>query len=404
MLTINALFVNIANLGIRFTNTYLLSKKKYTLTEVNSNSLLIAVLVGCISYLSYFLFRDFINTKFLAGIKPLYVLLSIYLVPFILYSQYWSGIMAGLNKFFLISIIDISTSLIGAFLSIIFVLNWELDGILWLWFFTGICLFLLRMYFINRIEKIRLKLSWRIFKESLSFGFVGHLGNIAYNIYSRFDIFVINYFSGVSSVGFYSLASTIAEKVSFIPGAITTAANPRLGSSKAQDANELTAKLSRHTIFTSALTALCILLVAPWGIPLLYGRDFLPTIKPLMILLFGITFMPVSSSLSSFFTFQRGKPCIATTVGWITLTLNIPMCIFLTSRFGFQGAALAITITYLVEFTILSSLFIRTSKMKIRDIFIVKSEDIKAYFRLIIDNITKVKLFLNYPTLCRYLG
>ncbi len=394
VLTINALVVNIAILGIRFTNTYLLSKKKYSLNEVNSNSILIAVLIGIISFVGYLLFREFINTKFLKEIRPLYVFLSVSLIPFILYAQYWRGMVAGLNKFLLISALDISATVIGAFLSIIVVLNWGLDGVLWLWFVTGTCLSLLNIYLLNRIERIKLKFSWKIFKESLSFGFVGHLGNMAYHIYSRFDIFIVNFFAGVTGVGFYSLASTISEKVSFIPSTITTATNPRLGSSRAQEANELAAKLSRHTLFTSALTALCIIVVAPWGIPLLYGRDFLPAVKPLLILLLGITFMPVSSSLSSFFTFYKGKPRIPTTVSWVTLSINIPLCIFLTSRFGFQGTALAIAITYLVQFAILSSLFVRTSKMKIRDVFIAKPEDIKAYFRLIVENISKLKLFL----------
>lgn len=396
VLTINTLVVNVANMGIRFTNTYILSKGKYNLIEVNSNSILIAILVGAVSLIGYLLFGEFINTKFFKEIKPLYVFLSISLIPFTLYSQYWRGAMAGLNKFFLISVLDILSAIIGVFLSIIVVLTWGLSGVLWLWFITGICLSLLELYFINRIEKVRLRFSWRVFKDILCFGFVGHLGNIACYIYSKIDVFIVNFFSGVTGVGFYSLATTVAENVSFVPNAITTATNPRLGSSKSQDANKLAAKLSRHNLFTSALTALCILIVIPWGIPLLYGHDFLPTIKPLMILLPGMIFMPVSSSLASFFTFHKGKPGIPATVSWISLLVNIPLCIFLTAKFGFPGTAMAVAITHLLQFTILSSLFITTSKVKIGDSFIARPEDIKAYFSLIIENITKIKLFLRH--------
>ncbi|MFH1776621.1 MAG: oligosaccharide flippase family protein [Candidatus Omnitrophota bacterium] len=394
VLTINAFIINIANVGIRFTNTYMLSKGKYNINEVNSNSILIAGLISAIAFIGYFLSGGFINARFLKEIRPLYIILSISLIPFALYSNYWRGIMAGLNKFFLISVMDVSIAIIGLFLSIAVVLKWGLNGVIWLWFITSIVIFLLELFLINKIERIKLKFSWKCFKESISFGFVGHLGNIAYHIYSRIDVFIVNFFLGVTGVGFYSLASTIAEKVVFVPGVITTVSNPRLGSSSQKEANELSGRLFRHTLLAASFTALCILIIAPWGIPLLYGKDFLPSVKPLLILLAGMVFMPVSSSISSFFIFHKGEPKVPAMVSWISLFINIPLCVILTTKYGFKGTAGAIALTYLLQFLILASLFLRVSKMRISDAFIAGRDDIKAYALLITENIKKAKLYL----------
>lgn len=399
VITINAIMVSLGDLGITFTNTYLLAKGRYSLSKVNSNSIIFAVLIGAVTMLGYLTFRRPLHNSFLKEIEPTYMLVGIGLIPFSLYTQFWGSMMVGLNRMTLISKLGIATAVVSSILTFVVLLVFRLGivGLLGLWVISGITSALLRLYLLSKEERIRIYFDYKVLKESFAFGLKGHLGNIAYHIYHRLDIFLINYFTGVTGVGYYSLAVSLAEKTRFLPDPIINASTPRIGSANKEDAEVLTSRVIRHTVLLSAITAIILLFAAPWVIPFAYGNEFLPTITPLLILLPGTIFISACFVMCSFFTYQMGRPEIPSVCGWIVLAVNLPLCTWLTAKHALVGASIAMSLTYLVAFLITLFCYIRATRQSLRDILLIKGVDIYTYIELLKRFIGSLRGFLVTP-------
>lgn len=396
VITINASIVGLGDLGINFTNTYLLAKDRCTLSKVNSNSIVFAVLIGTVTMLGYLTFRRPLHSSFLKEIEPVYMLVSIGLIPFSLYTQFWGSMMVGLNRMTLISKLGIATTVVSSILTCVVLLVFKLGivGLLGLWGVSSITSALLRIYLLSREERIRIHFDYKFFKETFFFGIKGYLGNVAYHIYHRFDIFLINYFTGVTGVGYYSLAVSLAEKTRFLPDPIINASTPRIGSANKDDAKVLTSRVIRHTILLSAITAIILLFAAPWVIPFAYGDEFLPTITPLLILLPGTIFLSACFVLCSFFTYQLGRPEIPTICGWVALAVNLPLCIWLTAKHALIGASLAMSLTYLVAFLTTLIWYRKATRQPLCDTLLIKGADIYAYIDLLKGFLDFLRYFL----------
>ncbi|MCP4607832.1 MAG: hypothetical protein GY845_03850 [Planctomycetes bacterium] len=177
----------------------------------------------------------------------------------------------------------------------------------------------------------------------------------------------------------YALAVGIAEKLWILPGSIATILFPRVSSIKIQDANNLTPKVSRHTLSIMLLLALVLLLVCKPIIRIMYGFAYFPSVKPFMLLLPGI----VALSVSKIFTADlagRGKPEYGTLAALISLAVNIPLNIYLIPRWGIAGAAFASTVAYCLVTLISLIAFLKISGNSLLDTLIIKKQDIQTYF------------------------
>lgn len=383
VLTVSLLVSNLGSLGMGFTNLYLLAKGKAAVRQVNLNSLLMACLLGLGFLLLYLLLRGPLHAGILREVEPKYVLLGMSVIPLTLYQGFWGGIASGLKKFALTSRLEMIVTVLttAALLLVLLVGKWGLAGVLGVWA-GGIVLFtLVRVALALSWDRLRPTLSWPLLKESLAFGGRGHLGNIAFYIYSRLDIWAVNYYAGVTGVGLYSLAVSLAERTWFLPTPIINAANPRIGEAKREEAGPYTALIIRHTLLLGMGTALAILVVSPWAIPLLYGEEFRPSVAPLLILLPGAILILVSMTISNYFTFQLGRPEIPAIMAWATLAVNAPLMIGLTSRYGFNGAAAATTLTYLFRFTLAVLWFFRASGQR-GTVLLPRPTDLLPYLSL----------------------
>lgn len=109
----NEVVVNFGNMGVGFTNIYLISKRKRNVRGIHSNSIFIALFITGLTFLLYWITKDYLHSNVLKGVNPLFTLVGIGLVPVTLYGLYWSLIMAGLKKFELMSKLNICLSIIG---------------------------------------------------------------------------------------------------------------------------------------------------------------------------------------------------------------------------------------------------------------------------------------------------
>lgn len=382
--TTTALIVGLANCGIDFTGTYLLAKGKYSLREVNSNSLILSLAISVVVLLLYAMTRGFLAATVFKGIDEPFVLYAFLTIPFALYTRYWGSMMLGLNKIWLMNRLEIATGLVGAAFSfvVLVILRWGIWGLLGQSAFFAVALTAVRLFFVWKLDGLSLTLDRRLLRESLHFGVRGHIGNIAGAILLRADGFIVNYFGGTVAVGYYSLASSLAQKIPLLTVPITTAANPVITCSEREYAGDLTARVIRHSLLLVLVGAGAMVVAGPFIVPLLYGNEFLPAVAPLRILSLGLIPETVALIIAVYITGQLGKPEIGSVVAWLDLVIFLPLALYLTSVMGFTGTAAALSATYLFDGLVFIALFSSKSRQALRQFLVFRPADVAVYFSM----------------------
>ncbi|BDZ69138.1 flippase [Methanobacterium ferruginis] len=371
------------SLGISISNTYYGVKGEYKWSELASNSLIVAFVLGVILSVFFLLFF-FFEQSFLKDIEPNLILISAVSTPFILLMPYFQYILLGQNRIkeYNFSIIFQNIFYLSLISLILLFLHGNLFGIIISWTFTSIVASIVPVVLVYKNTPFRLHFNSNIFKKTTKFGLQAYLGNVFQFLNYRVDLFLISTLSTFANVGYYSISVAIAESLWYLPGAVGTIVFARTPGLSDEDKNRLTPIICRNTFFVTLVLGLILIFLGKYIILFLFGSQYLPAIKPLWALIPGIIALSVCKVLSNEIT-GRGKPMINTYAAIISLLLNIPLNIILIPQLGILGSALASSISYTVTTVIVLVNFLKLSKNTVFDTLILKKEDIKIYKEII---------------------
>jgi O-antigen/teichoic acid export membrane protein len=127
--------------------------------------------------------------------------------------------------------------------------------------------------------------------------------------------------------------------------------------------------------------SLVIFSTAPVIVPLLFGTVFTPTVLPLWCLLPGVIMWSMGRSLAPFISYQCGKPWLNTAYASIAFAINIGALFLFIPHFGIVGASLAASVSYAVNFILISWAFIRLSGASVRSTFLPSWEDMASVMK-----------------------
>ena len=374
------LLATFGTLGIGVANLYFVGKKKYKIADITSNSVVLASGLGIIFAATFLLYFYYFHPSFLKGADPLCVLIATLVLPFSLLTAYFSSILLGeqkINKRNLIYLVQ-SISLLAFLLFFLFIIERSVLSTIMAWMFATIVTTITSILIVRKLTPIRLSFHFPLFKDSVKFGVQGYFGNVITLFNHRIDILIVNFFIGVTFVGYYSVAVGLAEALWYFPGAVGTimlARTPRLNS---EEANESTPRICRNTIFLTLLAAVLLFVFGKTIINLLFGASFLPALKPMWILLPGIVALSINKVLCNELI-GRGKPIIGTIAAVVSLVINIPLNLLLIPMWGISGAAFASTVSYSVCTVVPLIAFMRISQNSLFDTIIIKPQDLKIY-------------------------
>ncbi len=162
---------------------------------------------------------------------------------------------------------------------------------------------------------------------------------------AQLSILLLNYAGGdFAWVGYFSRGQRIALLVFLVCRSVM----PLLFSKWASlDEDKLTEDIEEALRFASTIVlilTLGVLLTGKWLVILLYGRDFLPAVRPMMILLPGSIMYMLSYTLMQLLN-SRGKPEFSTKALMIGGLVNVVLCLVLIPSIGMDGAAAASTVS-----------------------------------------------------------
>jgi O-antigen/teichoic acid export membrane protein len=199
---------------------------------------------------------------------------------------------------------------------------------------TQILVFLYIVYSINpSVRNFKARIRDIVFYNR-EYGFNVYLGSVFAVGFSQLTGVLISYFAyDNSGVGYFSLATTIAMPLSFIPNVIATTHYKDFSISK-----NIPRKLLLLTVIISCIALLLTLLLVHPFIKYFYGPEFYPVISLTYVVSFGVILNGLADFINRFLgSHGMGKALrnSAIIVGFSLLILNI---IFIP-RFGETGAA-----------------------------------------------------------------
>jgi O-antigen/teichoic acid export membrane protein len=181
--------------------------------------------------------------------------------------------------------------------------------------------------------------------RALSFGLQAYFGEIAGQIWSRLDSWILAYYAGPQVLGIYSVAAMVAERYRLSVGPIRNA----LARDIAGTTLENSWAILMRTTWVIGLPLLAIGLLAGLGsfiaFPVIFGAQFEAAALPFLILVGGSWAAAVCSFGAPFFVGQLRRPFILSVVAWSMVGLELVLCVALIPRKGMEGAATAAALT-----------------------------------------------------------
>lgn len=182
----------------------------------------------------------------------------------------------------------------------------------------------------------------------------------------RLDIVLIQGFLGNADVGYYSVTTTLAELLWYVPMAVGFVVFPRTAaqSGDSRGASEVAA-LARWTFVFTCAAAGTLAVASGLVVEVLFGPAFEAAVEPTRLILVGIVATTWFQILGGYLQGQ-GRLRAVSWAAVLGLVLNLGLNLVLIPEWGLAGAAVSSSISYTVSGVIVLSAFLRESRLPLR--------------------------------------
>jgi O-antigen/teichoic acid export membrane protein len=177
----------------------------------------------------------------------------------------------------------------------------------------------------------------------------------------------------LGEIGIFAAAMGIMARVWMVPDALNVVLLPRT-TKKECGRPELVAKCSRLALACSIVIVVFVLIFAKPLVSVILSPDFLGAIPLMWILTLGILVRSYPKVLASYFN-GLGRPGSNSFIILAGLTTNLLLMPVLFTMMGLPGAALAVTVSYLVETAIAVYMFSKISGLNMSRLYRFESSD-----------------------------
>jgi len=374
---------SLLKLGIAPANVYMICRNRVSSAHVAANSVVLALALGAVALL-VLPFHDVLGATLLDHVDDWHLTLAVLLVPFHLLSTYMTSVLYALNLFPIVNrrtILAAGLRLAGTALVLValqkglfevFLVHVAVMALAGVWLVPVVW----------RVTAASLRPNAAIASATVGFGLKSHLQTLLTALHLRLDHFIIAFYLGSAEVAFYAIATHIAELISGIHRPVSVVLYPRLAATSEARMHETTITVARHVLLLEAAAAIGVAVVAKWVILLLYGRDYLPAVAPLFIVLPGVLMFSLFNLLARNFM-SRNQQQVTIVAGAVGLVANVVLNLILIPRLGISGAALASTVSYSLATVILLVSFRRVSGASLVGLVKVEKSDLTFYVRLL---------------------
>jgi len=223
-------------------------------------------------------------------------------------------------------------------------------------------------------------------KGAAAFALPCYAANVAQFLNYKLDVFVVGFFAGTASVGRYTLAVSLGQLLWLMSNSVASVLLPKIAASTASSDEGAgirhTARVTRLTLWATALCGLALGVLGTQVIPLVYGEPFRPSVAALIWILPGIVIFSVANVLAAYIA-GIGKPRLNLLVSSISLIVTIALDLALIPKFNIVGAAIASSVSYTLSAVLLIAFFSRETGASLREILLPTAEDVKMLLSVV---------------------
>ena len=203
------------------------------------------------------------------------------------------------------------------------------------------------LYFYKKNNGPRLSISIEKGKNLLGRSYHYILSGMMVAVYGQTDKFMLKQMLDETSVGFYSLASTVNLMWVFVLQAIIDSLNPtimRLYEKNREQFNRKNRQLYAIVIYVSMAAAICFVLFAPLIIKILYGNAYMPAVGPLRIITWYTIFSYLGVARNAWIVCENQQKYLKY-MYLSAAVINVVLNYFMIPIWGASGAAMASLLT-----------------------------------------------------------
>jgi O-antigen/teichoic acid export membrane protein len=319
-----------------------------------------------------------IHPAFLKGVTPRLAMLVLAAIPAYIFFGYFAAGLLGAERFghyakFLIG----QKVLILAGISILIFYHWMsaetalLTNLLATLLVLSSGLVLARKYI---PKDWNLAASRPKFKQTLSLGTRGQVGNAASFLNYRLDVFFVNKFLGPAQVGLYSVGVMVSESLWQLPYAMALALLPRTARTLREDNAPFTCLVVRRVLALASAGGIILAVSCVWIVPRIFGSKFQESLPVIWWILPG-TVAFASGKVMAADLAARKKVGYNSVSAMLALALTIALDMVLIPRMGINGAALTSSAAYLFNTALLAVKLKGTLSVTWRSLFVSSPSD-----------------------------
>ena len=214
--------------------------------------------------------------------------------------------------------------------------------------------------------KGQLGLSMHPIREMLKYGLPGQSGNLVQLLNYRMNLLLLEHFgSGRALVGIYSIGLYGSEAIWNVSKSLATVQYARISNEGNISKSEaITVRFFHVSFVISLLLIVCAIAIPSSTYQWLFGNDIVGLRELLLVLAPGILANACSGILSHHFSGQ-GKPVYNLLASLASFLILLPLGYLLIPTQGIQGAAIAASIGYCVQFMMLLVFMLKKTDVKI---------------------------------------
>jgi O-antigen/teichoic acid export membrane protein len=229
----------------------------------------------------------------------------------------------------------------------------------------------------------RYKITWKyhepLMKSMIKLGLVNAIAIFVMQLNYRMDVLMLKKLSSLEQVGFYAVATQIAEQIWHIPYAIETIILSRSANTTDEQAVTRTvASIFRVSMLAAILASVIIFFITPYVIPWIFGKEFISSVPMIQTILPGILILVAFRILNSRLT-GMGKPQVAIWIFLPALIINFLANLYLIPKYGGMGAVWSTNISYAIGSIAFILVYSRLIKMPVREILAFRKSDFYFY-------------------------
>jgi O-antigen/teichoic acid export membrane protein len=336
IITLAAVGMQFASLGIHASNTYLVARTPSLLPQIMSNTVWIALLGGGLAAFGALIFDAASGG---ASHDVTFTLTLIVLTPSTLLFMYLTNLVVALNRPSTYNGLIIFGSLASIVLALAAALfSPKLATFLWAAVAGSVGASIVAWQILAKGVQVPRLFDSELFFAGIAYALKAHIATLLGFLMSRLGILIIRQFGNFGDVGQWSIAIQISDAIMILPATISLLLFPSLV--RADEANR-NREFKRTLVRLSGIMALLCLVASVLIQPVLlfiFGVVYAPAVAIVHALLPGVFFLSVASVASQFLSAQ-GYPW-SQVLAWVCgAVLQATFSLVLFDRIGVVGLA-----------------------------------------------------------------